>query len=190
MGVVFQLFSAADLQRLAALPGAKLDELRTLIRNEMTYSPAVRAQIKSRADQVFRQLAPSFTASLPLPPLPPATSLAPPPSVLEQFFMPADLDQLDTNPTIRAEKHKILDWAVRCEKDNSPYVLEAIMQTVYAWFAQQLPPPPPPAPAPPPPAPDTVYSPFSTEYKVIRAVDPPDDPTLVTRDWPTNLWGP
>jgi hypothetical protein len=181
MGVFFQLFSAADLQRLAVLPGNKLDELRTLISNEMVYSPDVRAQIKIRADQVFRQLAPSFTAPLPLPTLP--APPAPLPPLLEQFFMPADLDQLDADPTMRAEKRKILEWAIRCEKDSSPYVLEVIMRTVYAWFAQQLPPPPLPLP-------DAVYSPFSKEYKIIRAADPPDNPALVIRDWPTNLWGP
>jgi hypothetical protein len=173
MGAVFQLFSAADLLRLAAIPG-KLDELRTLIRDEMAYSPDVRAQIKIRADQVFRQLTPSFTAPLPLPTLP--APPAPLPSLPEQFFRPADLAQL------ASDQLNILEWAIRCEKDNSPYVLGFIVNKVYAWFAGQM--------TPPPPTPDAVYSPFSKEYKVIRAADPPDNPTLVTRDWPTNLWGP
>ena len=179
MGVVFQLFSAADLQKLAEFPG-RLDELRQLIRDERAPSPDVRAMLKNRADEVFLQLAsPPFSG-----PLPPPASPSPSQSLVQQLFRQEDLEQLDADPAQRETKLRILELAIRCEIDNSPYVLEIIMQKVQAWLEglvrEGLEPPPPP------PAPDAVYSPFSKAYKIVRAFNPPDDPTLVERDWP---WG-
>ena len=174
MGVIFQLFSAADLQKLAALSPDKLDELRQLIRDERAPSPNVRAKLKPRADEVFLQLAsPPFSGSLPLPDSP-TTS----PSLAGQLFRQQEINQLD------ADQLRILEWAIQCEMDNSPYVLEVIMQKVLTWLAELV--PQGLEPSPPPPAPDAVYSPFSKEYKIVRALDPPDDLTLVERDWP---WG-
>ena len=165
MGAIFQLFSAADLQKLVARSPGKLDELRQLIRDEMASSPDVRAKLKPRADEVFLQLV-NFSGPLPLPPSP-----TPSQPLHEQLFRSEELGALDS------AQLDILESAIQCEKNNSPYVLEVIMQKAYAWFEQQVTPPPPPAP-------DAVYSPFSKTYKIIRALDPPDDLTLVERDWP------
>src|SRR5262245_1634298 len=173
MGVIFQLFSAADLQKLAALSPEKLNELQALIQAERTPSPEVRAKLKPRADEVFLQLVPSFPGPLPLPSSP-TTS----PPLAGQLFSQQDLNQLTP------DQLRILEWAIRCELDNSPYVLEVIMQKVLTWLAEQG--PQGLVSPPPPPAPDAVYSPFSKEYKIVRALDPPDDLILVERDWP---WG-
>lgn len=174
MSAIFQLFSAQDLLWLANLSPSKLNDLRQFISNEMAYSSAVRAQIKIRADQVFCQLVPSFTPPRPLPQLP--APPAPLPPLPDQFFIRTDLVQLN------ADKLKILEWAIRCEKDNSPLVLDLIMQAVYAWFAQQVP--------PSQPTPDATYSLFTKAYQVARAANPPTNFRIVIRPWPTNLWGP
>jgi len=170
MAAIFQLFSAQDLLRLA--PG-QFDELRRLISAELAPSAEVRAVLKDRANQVFRQLAsPRIPATDPLPlPPPPVSQL-----LREHLFTPVDLARLDADPAQLAAKHQMLELAIRCERDNSPYVLEVIMKRVYPWFTQQVPLPLPTS--------DTGYSPFSKAYKVIRALDPPDNLNLIDRGWP------
>ena len=173
MAAIFQLFSAADLQKLAEHSSNWLDELRTRIRAERAPSPAVREKLRPRANEVFHQLVSSSSSSRSLP----YSSTTPPPTPLaDQLFSQQELAQLTT------EQRNILELAIRCELDNSPYVLEVIMQQILGWLAelvqQGLVPPPPP------PTPDAAYSPFSKEYKIVRAVDPPHNLTLVNWDWP------
>jgi len=170
MTVIFQLFSAADLQNLS--PG-QLKELRDLVRDELETSDQVREALRERAQEVFQQLATQ----------PVTYSLAPPPSpdplqsLPEQLFGAHEFTRLNNDPT----RLKILEWAIECERNSSPHVLEAIRQRAYAWF-QSL-----PEHASAIPRPDAEYSPYSEKYKAMRVAEPYRDFTLVEKDWPSIL---
>jgi hypothetical protein len=176
MSVIFQLFSAGDLQKLDE---GQLEALRQLVIAALAPSLQVREKLKPRADEVFRQLAsPPMDDPLLLPDPPPALP-NPEYPLSHQLFRGVDLDRLDADATKRKDKLTILEWAILCERDRSAYVLEVIMQEAYTWYTQQLPGPPPSVPTP-----DAVYSPFSNAYKITRALNPPENLSLVEREWP------
>src|SRR5436309_8043676 len=115
MSIIFQLFSAADLQNLTP---EQLKGLRDLVRNELETSDKVRDALRERANAVFRQLATQPAAySLVRHPSPDPLQSLP-----EQLFEAREFARLNNDP-----KHlKILEWAIECERNSSPHVLEAI----------------------------------------------------------------
>src|SRR5437899_2098921 len=51
-------------------------------------------------------------------------------SLPEQLFEAREFARLNNDP-----KHlKILEWAIECERNSSPHVLEAIRERAYEWF--------------------------------------------------------
>jgi hypothetical protein len=169
MTIIFQLFSAADLQNLS--PG-QLKELRDLVRNELETSDTIRDALRERAHAVFHQLAPQSGAySLGRPPSSPDALQ----SLPEQLFNPQELASLRNDPKLL----KILEWAIECERNSSPHVLEAIRAKAYAWF-QSL-----PEHAEAIPRPDAEYSPYSEKYKAMRVAVPYSDFRLEEKDWPS-----
>jgi hypothetical protein len=168
MSIIFQLFSAADLQTLTP---EQLKELRDLVRDEVETSEKVRAALKERANAVFNQLATEPAAYVLVQP----PSPDPLQSLPEQLFNAQEFTRLDDDP----KRLKILEWAIECERNSSPHVLEAIRERAYEWFRGL------PGHADAIPRPDAEYSPYSQKYKAVRVAEPYRDFTLVEKDWPT-----
>jgi hypothetical protein len=168
MTVIFQLFSAEDLQQLNQ---EQLKQLRDIIRDELETSSQIRATLKPRAEEVLRQLLPASTYSLPAS-LPSPPSLDPLQSLPNQLFRAEELAQLD------GTKLKILEWAIECERNSSPHVLDVIRKRVYAWF-QGL----PGKSSTSIPKPDAEYSSYSRNYEAVRVKEPYIDFTLIEKDW-------
>jgi len=119
MPVLFQLFSADDLQLLGP---AELITLRKFIKEVAERPPSVPEEIKQRAYEVFRQLTSPTTPIN--PPNPPTPGLP----IIDQLFSANDLAQLDM------QQRYILDMAIACEVLYSFRSLEAIKQRADAKF--------------------------------------------------------
>jgi hypothetical protein len=160
MSVIFQLFSAADLEKLTP---AQLDELKAKVSKHLRDpSDQVLARLRKRADQVFNQFSPSPPAHQP----PGPGSRVPMQSLAYQLFDARDLANLNSRQLL------LLEWALECERDRSPYVLEIIRNDVEAWFKART--------NNSQPVPDASYSPYSPTppYYHVHAANPPADNTL------------
>jgi hypothetical protein len=170
MSIIFQLFSAADLQNLSP---QQLKQLRDLVRDELETSDKVREALRERANAVFSQLETQRDPDSSEPQPQPQPSPDPLQSLAAQLFDPQEFARLNNDPKLL----KILEWAIECERNSSPHVLDAIREKAYEWF-QRL-----PGKSSTLPQPDAEYSPYSENYKAVRVVEPYVDLTLEERAW-------
>src|SRR6516162_4040621 len=118
MSVIFQLFCAADLQKLAP---EQLEALKMTVSYALNTDREVLDPVKDRAYEVFRQLANRDPAQR-------LISIDASKGMLLQFFSEAELHGLS------AQDLDILKMAIICEITHSPAALQVVQAKAYALF--------------------------------------------------------
>lgn len=122
MSVIFQLFSAADLQ---GLDMRQMNELKEMI-GKIQSAPSVLAAVKDRADEVFTQI----KNRSPMAGLPPSPEQA---GMLVHLFHEQDIEILTE------EEKTIIEWAIICEVTHSEVALLAIREQADILFSRHKP---------------------------------------------------